>query len=89
MRYFGRYRDDCLALWTGPLQKIELFLMFLNSIDSNLQFTIEGGGNELCFLDLKLTLKDNKIHTTVYSKPSQPIAIYIYKLILVTIYPLF
>ena len=70
MRYFGRYRDDCLALWTGPLQKLELFLMFLNSIDSNLQFTIEVGGNELCFLDLKLTLKDNKIHTTVYSKPT-------------------
>ena len=44
--------------------------MFLNSIDSNLQFTIEVGGNELWFLDLKLTLKDNKIHTTVYSKPT-------------------
>ena len=70
MRYFGRYRDDCLALWTGPLQKLELFLMFLNSIDSNLQFAMEVGGIELCILDLKLTLKDNKIHTTVYSKPT-------------------
>ena len=65
MRYSGRYRDDCLALWTGPLEILELCLMFLNSIDSNLQFTIEVGGNELCFLDLKLTLKDNKIQTTV------------------------
>ena len=70
MRYFGRYRDDCLPLSTGPLEKLELFLMFLNSIDSNLWFTIEVGGNELCFLDLKWTLKDNKIHTTVYSKPA-------------------
>ena len=70
MRYFGRYRDDCLALWTGPLEKLELFLMFLNSIDSNLQFAMEVGGIELCILDLKLTLKDNKIHTTVYSKPT-------------------
>ena len=42
----------------------------LNSVDSNLQFTLEFGGNKLCFLDLKLTLKDNKIHTTVYSKPT-------------------
>ena len=49
MRYFGRYRDDCLALWTGPLQKPELFLMFLNSIDSNLQFTIEVGVNNYAF----------------------------------------
>ena len=60
MRYSGRNRDDCLALWTGPLEKLELFL-FLNSLDSNLQFTIEIGGKELCFLDLKLTLTDNKI----------------------------
>ena len=49
MRYFVRYCDDCLKLWTGPLQKLELFLIFLNSRDSNLQFTIEAGGNELCF----------------------------------------
>ena len=60
MRYFGRYRDE----------KLELFLMFLNSIDSNLWFTIEVGGNKLCVLDLNWTLRDNKIHTTVYSKPT-------------------
>ena len=42
--------------------------MFLNSIDSNLQFPIKVGGNELCFLDLNQTLKDNKNQTTVYSK---------------------
>ena len=47
------------ALWTGPLEKRESFLMFLNSMDSNLQFTIEVGGNELCFLELRLTLKKN------------------------------
>ena len=47
------------ALWNGPLEKRESFLMFLNSVDSNLQFTIEVGRNELCFLELKLTLKKN------------------------------
>ena len=36
IRYFGRYRDDCLPLWTGSLEKLELFLMILNSLDSNL-----------------------------------------------------
>ena len=44
--------------------------MFWNSIDSNSQLTIEVGGSELCLLDLKLTLKDNKIQTTVYHKPT-------------------
>ena len=45
----GWYGDDCLALWTGPLDKLELLLMFLKSIDSNLQLTVEVGGNQLCF----------------------------------------
>ena len=31
---------------------------------------MEVGGIKSCFLDLKLTLKDNKIQTTVYSKPT-------------------
>ena len=48
--------------------------MFLSSIDSNLQFTIEVSGNESCLSDLKLTLKDNKIQFTA----SQPIATYTY-----------
>ena len=77
MRYFGRYCDDCLALWIGHLGKLELFLTFLTSIDSNLQFNIEVDENELCFLDLKLTLKDNKIRLEF--RVNQPIATYIYK----------
>ena len=44
--------------------------MLLNSIFSNLQFTIEVGRSELCFLDLKSTLKNNKIQPIVYSKPT-------------------
>ena len=70
MSCFGRYCYDFLELWTGLLEKLELFLMFLNSIDSNLKFTIEVCGNELCFLDSKLALKDNKSQTKVYSKPT-------------------
>ena len=49
MGYFGRYCHDYLELSTGSLEKLELFLTFLNSIDSNLQFTIEVGGIELRF----------------------------------------
>ena len=68
LRHFGWYCDDWLVLWTSPLEKLELFQMFLNSIHSNLQVTIEVVVNESWFLDLKLTLKDNKIQTAVYNK---------------------
>ena len=26
---YGRYSDDCLPLWTGPLEKLELFLKII------------------------------------------------------------
>lgn len=49
------------------MKKRELCLIFLSSIDSNLQFTMEVDGNGLYFLDLKLTLKENKSQATVYN----------------------
>ena len=44
--------------------------LYINSLVSDLQFTLEVGGDELCFLDLKLKLRNNKITTSVYSKPT-------------------
>ena len=37
----------------NPFQEMR----YLNSIDSNLQFTIEVGGNELCFFRFKVNFK--------------------------------
>ncbi|XP_057302660.1 uncharacterized protein LOC130636829 [Hydractinia symbiolongicarpus] len=68
--YFGRYRDDCLSLWCGSNDKLQEFFVFMNSINQDLKFTMEIGGDKLCFLDLQMSLKDNKISTTVYSKPT-------------------
>ena len=48
--------------------------MLVNSLDSNLQLTIKIGGNELCFLDLKLTLKKIKFKRRFTA--NQPIATY-------------
>ena len=58
MRSFGQYYDDFLALFSGPLEKLELIEGSKDSKDSNLQFAIEFGEGKLCFLDLKLNLKD-------------------------------
>ena len=60
MKYFGRCRDDCPTLRSRLLEKLELFWLFLKYLDTNLKFTIEADGNELCFLDLT-----NRIQTTV------------------------
>ena len=38
---FGRYRDDCVTIWTGYVDKIDLLLEFLKSLDENSKFTVE------------------------------------------------
>ena len=71
MLYFGRYRDDCFSLWCGTEEKLNEFFTYLNSINSDLKFTMEIGRNKLCFLDLEITLtSENKLTTSVYSKPT-------------------
>ena len=68
--YFGWYRDDCITIWTGDVDKIDLLLEFLNFLDENLKCTVEIGGKSLCFLDLKITIDDKKLLTSVYIKPT-------------------
>ena len=71
MLYFGMYRDDCLALWHGTEEKLDGFFTFLNTLNTDLKFTMEKGGKKLCFLDLEITLtSENVLTTTVYSKPT-------------------
>ena len=40
---FRKYRDYSFSLWCGDSERIDEFLDFLNSIDTNLKFTIEIG----------------------------------------------
>ena len=54
MRFFGRYRDYCFSIWVGCEDRLQEFFTFLNTLNNDLKFTMEIGGNELCFLDVKL-----------------------------------
>ena len=51
--YFGRYRDDCFVLWCRDIEKSNDFHKLLNTLDEKLKFTMEIGGNNICFLDFK------------------------------------
>ena len=48
-----------------PEDFIEIF-----QVNENLKFTVEIGGKLLRFLDLKITIDDKKLATSVYSKPT-------------------
>ena len=40
----------------------------LNTLDEKVKFTMDIGGNSICFLDLKISIQNNGLETTVYSK---------------------
>ena len=42
----------------------------LNTLEEKLKFKMEIGGNSICFLDLKISIQNNRLETTVYSKPT-------------------
>ena len=67
--YFGWYRDDCLVLWDGTDEKLQELYSFINTLNLDLKFTMEIGIQSICFLDLRISIVENKL-TAVYSKPT-------------------
>ena len=68
--FFGRYRDDCLILWVGSLERLHQFHDFINTLDPYLKFTIEIGGYFITVLDLRIGIHEGRLITSVYSKPT-------------------
>ena len=52
------------------MEMLESFYNFLNSLNPDLKFTVEVGGKSICFLDLKISIINGQLETTVYSKPT-------------------
>ena len=68
--YFCWYRDDCLVLWDGRDEKLHELYSFINTLNPDIKFTVEIGNQLICFLDLRISTVENKLTTTVYSKPT-------------------
>ena len=65
---YGRYIDDIIL---GPLDKgtnFEVLLKVFNSINSNIQFTLEVPNEKLNFLDLSIWAEEKKINYAWYTK---------------------
>ena len=65
----GRYRDNSFVIWKGCEERLSNFHQFLNYLDKDLKFAMEIAKCYLCFLDLKISIVDYKLATTVNSKP--------------------
>lgn len=70
LRCWFRFRDDTFVLCRGSEERLQEFFQVLNTFDPNLQFTIDVGKRSLHFLGLHITIVNNRLETSVYSKPT-------------------
>lgn len=69
--FWYRYVDDIICLWNGSEVDLDLFLIFINSLHNNIKFTLEKDSNRtLNFLDLTISIVDNKFEFDIYRKPT-------------------
>ena len=68
---FKRFLDDCFICWDKTKGNIEDFHKILNSLDTNINFTLETSSTQLPFLDILLKRgANNSLITDIYHKPT-------------------
>ena len=63
--------DDIFMLWTHGEKALSIFCSQFNLTDPNIQLTINFALDEINFLDTIIKIKDNKLITTLYQKPTR------------------
>ena len=70
IKFWKRYVDDILVVWSGTMRQIDSFEIYLNSLNPKIQFASELGNKTIPFLDLQITINNNQIKYQIYRKPS-------------------
>ena len=65
-----RFIDDIFVLWTHGLDKWNTFCEHLNSAHKSIKFVSTVSDTAVPFLDVEVRLKDGKISTDLYTKPT-------------------
>ena len=65
-----RYIDDIFLIWEHGEESLKLFLEKINKIHPTIKFTADWSYSSVNFLDVKVIMKDGKIITDLYVKPT-------------------
>lgn len=63
-----RYIDDVFAIWSGSESTLLDFYAFLNSMDPNIQFTLNRSTKSIEFLDTEISVVGDHLETNIYVK---------------------
>ncbi|KAI5721395.1 hypothetical protein M8J77_020272 [Diaphorina citri] len=70
IKYLHRYVDDILILWLGTRRQLDTLLGKINQIWDGFSLELEYGGKTINFLDLTVTIQENKHKFKIYRKES-------------------
>lgn len=71
-----RYIDDIFCIWNHGDKSLQKFISFcqeyseMKNMKSNIKFECNISKENVNFLDVSISIKDNKLNTTVYNKPT-------------------
>ena len=65
-----RFTDDIFFIWTDTEENLDKFLEDLNKFHPNLRFTYEKSREKINFLDVVIKIKEGKITTKLFCKPT-------------------
>ena len=63
-----RYIDDIFFIWTHGKEELKKFMEKFNNFTPNLRFTYESSEKSISFLDLIITVSEQKLKTTLHIK---------------------
>ena len=67
---YKRYIDDWVGATSSSREELNLFINSVSSFHPALKYTWEISENSLTFLDIKLSINDNALSTSVHYKPT-------------------
>ena len=70
MSKYTRYLDDIFLIWNKNRGDPNCFKEWLSSTDARLSFTLDQCGSSVSFLDVKVSIKELKISTDIFYKPT-------------------
>ena len=65
-----RYIDGIIGIASCSREELENFIHFVQSFHPSLEFTFEISDTSVSFLDIQISINDNRLRTSVYYKPT-------------------
>lgn len=67
---YKRFIDDIFMIFQSPDTDVTIFLDAMSTMHPSLKFETTISSSSICFLDLKISIRDHKILTSIYYKPT-------------------